>query len=566
MERVADSLMRLWPVLGLVATLTGCMSSDAHRRKADDAVAGIVDEYQQTALGRNESFTIEAPADSLRRRLMIEQELPGHVPGPGTNELFASTTGPLTVTLRDALQISARHNLDYQSEKERVFSVALALDLTRSDYQNSYSALLSTLLSGEGSGSDARQKSDSSAVVGISRRLQSGATLSGKLGVDLVKLLTMDKSSTFGLFADATISIPLLRGAGKDIAREPLTQAERNVIYAIWQFERYKKSFAVEVVSSYLQILELAKQIENAETSYQRIMKTRERVEALAEAGRTPETQVFQAFQDELSARNRVVATSQDFEQRMDAFKVTLGIPVDARIAFDPAELISLSRSTMAALADEPMLDPEGMAQLTRDYVLTALTNRLDLMTVEDRFEDARRQLHISEDSLDPDMRLQLSASTRQTDVSRGDGDSEVRFSDGAYSALLDLDLPWDRTRERAAFRQSLIALQAARRDIEQREDAVKREVRGAVRKMAELKETYLIQRQAVSLAERRVESTELLLKAGRTEIRDVLESQESLVIAQDSLGSAVVNYHIATLELQRSLELLSVDETGVWR
>jgi outer membrane protein TolC len=141
-----------------------------------------------------------------------------------------------------------------------------------------------------------------------------------------------------------------------------------------------------------------------------------------------------------------------------------------------------------------------------------------------------------------------------------------VRFSDGAYSALLALDLPWDRTRERAAFRRSLIALQAAKREIEQREDAVKQEVRGAVRKMAELKETYLIQQQAVSLAERRVESTELLLKAGRTQIRDVLEAQQSLVIAQDSLGSAVVSYHIATLELQRSLELLSVDETGVWR
>ena len=557
---------RAWPALLLLLGLSGCMSPDAHLRRADDAVATIIDDYQQTALGRKEAFTIDEHAESLRRKLMITQELPGHVSGPTSNELFASSV-PLTVTLQDALQIAARNNSGYQREKERVFSVALALDLTRSDYRNSYSALLSTLLSGEGSGSEAKRLSNSSAAVGLSRRLESGATLSGKLGIDLVKLLTMDKSSTFGMFADATISIPLLRGAGKAIAREPLTQAERNVIYAIWSFERFKKEFAVDVASNYLEILELAKQIQNAEASYTRIMKTRERVEALSKAGRTPETQVFQALQDELTAKNRVVITTQSFEQRLDAFNVTLGIPVDARIVFDPEELLAISRSTMEALAEEPVAAADTIALETGAYVLTALTNRLDLMTTRDQYADARRKLVVAEDSLDADMRLQLSASTRQTDVSGGGEDgNEISFSDGNYSALLALDLPWDRTRERAAFRLSLIALRQAERDIESKEDQVKQQVRGAVRKIAELKETYLIQRQAVTLAERRVASTELLLLAGRTEIRDVLESQESLVRAQDNLGSAVVSYHIATLELQRSLELLVVDETGVWR
>ena len=105
-----------------------------------------------------------------------------------------------------------------------------------------------------------------------------------------------------------------------------------------------------------------------------------------------------------------------------------------------------------------------------------------------------------------------------------------------------------------------------AERSIEEKEDKVKQELRSAARKILELKETYLIQQESVKLAERRVESTELFMQAGKVQIRDLLEAQEALVGARDSLVSAVVSYHIAKLELQKDLELLEVDEKGLWK
>ena len=62
------------------------------------------------------------------------------------------------------------------------------------------------------------------------------------------------------------------------------------------------------------------------------------------------------------------------------------------------------------------------------------------------------------------------------------------------------------------------------------------------------------------------MESTELFLKAGRAAIRDVLEAQEALVSAQDALTSALVNYRVAELELQRDMGVLVVNEEGLWR
>ncbi|MGB2823773.1 MAG: TolC family protein, partial [Phycisphaerae bacterium] len=63
-----------------------------------------------------------------------------------------------------------------------------------------------------------------------------------------------------------------------------------------------------------------------------------------------------------------------------------------------------------------------------------------------------------------------------------------------------------------------------------------------------------------------RVTSTDLFLEAGRAAIRDVLEAQEALVQAQNSLTAALVAYRIAELELQRDMGVLEVNEKGLWR
>lgn len=567
----------------------GCRSTSGHIEKANKDAEGIIKAYQQEALGHTNSFSIERPSDSLRKRLMIEQALPAYdkiissnealragarslpaesgaaptlqAAGVKTNTLI-NAGSPFRITLLDALQISARNNRSYQSRKEDVFRTALDLDLSRAEFRNSYSGMLSALFSGDGSGTGSRSVEGSSSA-GVGHKFQTGAYLTGKIGIDLVKLLTMDKSSTFGLLADATVSIPLLRGAGRDIVREPLTQAEHNIIYAIWGFERYKRSFAVRIAGEYFGALEQAKQIQNAEINVKSLNDARLRMEELARAGRQSETEVNQARQDELRANSRLIAARQRFEEALDALKISLGLPVDARVELDNGELVRLSDNTAGVFGDRA-LSATNESGKTQEAILTALTNRLDLRTAYWSLEDARRKLNVARDSLDADMKLKLAASTRQTSTS-GSTATDVKFGDGKYSALLELDLPWERTAERVAFRKSIILLDAASRQVEEQEDSVKQEIRSAVRRLVELEETYRIQKQAVDLAERRVNSTEIFLQAGRSQIRDLLEAQEALVSAKDALVSATVSYHMASLGLQRDLETLEINEEGLW-
>jgi len=123
-----------------------------------------------------------------------------------------------------------------------------------------------------------------------------------------------------------------------------------------------------------------------------------------------------------------------------------------------------------------------------------------------------------------------------------------------------------ERTAERNIYRNQLINLERSVRDLQALEDSIKLDVRNQLRDMLESRESLRIQAQAVALAQRRVDSTSLLLKLGRAEIRDVLEAQQALLSAQNALTSALVNYRVSELLLQSNLGLLEVDETGLWQ
>jgi outer membrane protein TolC len=133
-------------------------------------------------------------------------------------------------------------------------------------------------------------------------------------------------------------------------------------------------------------------------------------------------------------------------------------------------------------------------------------------------------------------------------------------------SALLELDLPLERTSERNAFRESYIALERSVRDFQELEDRIKLDVRTALRNLLEFREGLMIQAKAVRVAQRRVESTDLFLRAGRAEVRDLLDAQEDLLAARNALTAAQVNYRVAELGLQRDMGVLRVDERGLWK
>ena len=210
-------------------------------------------------------------------------------------------------------------------------------------------------------------------------------------------------------------------------------------------------------------------------------------------------------------------------------------------------------------------LEKIGVSEL--DYTLdaateTALLQRLDLANSADKIDDAVRKIIVAADDLGAELNLVGSASvgsTEQTDYKR------LQFHRGTYKMGFEADLPLDRKTERNAYRESLITLGQRQREYEEAADEVKLDVRQAYRQLREAVERYRIQKVSLDLAQNRVESTKLLLAAGRAITRDLLESQDALLQAQNKLTGALVDYAISKLNFFRDVGILQVRPDGMW-
>lgn len=616
-----------WAAVLLLA-VASCTAPE-QRRDADRVAYEIIAEQRARVLGKSEPFTIETPAETLRRRLLLDQHLPlSDSASLGTRDIqpieqwpdagylstaAAATTQPahtpatLELTLSDVLQIAAAESREFQAQKESVFRAALALDLERDSFRATWTGVLSTLFQTNLEQTvvidEKKGITDEQTVRGfeyggspeVVQRLRNGLSATGAIGLDLVSLLTQRRFSTRGVFADASATLPLMRGSGEFVVTEPLTQAERDVVYALYTFERFKHTFAVDVASEYLAVLQQQDQVRNAEDNYRNLIASTRRARRLADAGRLPEIQVDQSRQDELRSRQRWVAAQESYQRRLDAFKLTLGLPADADIALDRSELDALAQrvntifqtpATQPAASETPEtsqpspgadapieLVAPGVGQPgpyeldAQQAVRTAMEKRLDLRVVVGRVFDAQRVAAVAADQLRADVSLMGSGSAGagRTLASVEQPNSIVRPDEGSYSALLTVDLPLERTAERNTYRASLLGLEAAVRDVQELEDQIKLAVRNRLSELLEARESVQIQAQAVTVARRRADSTNLFLEAGRAEIRDVLEAQEALVSAQNAVTAALVDYRIGELAVQRDIGLLEVNEKGLW-
>lgn len=612
-------MMRAMRMLCLIAlalpmlAVTACTPRQ-HRLRTDKAAYGLIDRTEAFVFGEARGFTIEQIAASLRRRIMEEQGLPYATPAsvstlrlepierwPRDNylERYPDAAMPalqpeeLTLTLLDAVQVAALNSRDFQDEKEAVFRSALRLELERDEFRTTLTGILegewSTDRTGANTPTGVVTGLEGTGTIGATQRLLNGMVLSLNLGIDVAKLFSPSHLSSNALFADGSVSLPLLRGRGRHIVGEPLTQAQRDLIYALFFFERFKRTFAVDVASQYLAVLQAEDQVANTRQNYIGLIASARRARRLADAGSLPEIQVDQAIQDELRARDRWVRAREDFARRRDGFKLVLGLPPDARIELDRDELERLQEA-LRPLAEaaagqrdagpippadapielrEPVLEGGGPLEMeAAEAIALALENRLDLRIAEGRVRDAQRGVVVAADGLRAELTLlgTGTAGERRTLSSVALPNSrDIELDRGIYTALLTLDLPLERTAEGIAYRESLLALEESVRALQETEDQAKLEAQNGLRDLLVAREGLQIQAQAIRLAERRVRSTDMFLQAGRVEIRDLLEAQEALLEAQNALTAAMVDYRVAELGLQRDLGLLEVDDRGLW-
>jgi outer membrane protein TolC len=133
----------------------------------------------------------------------------------------------------------------------------------------------------------------------------------------------------------AALTLPLLRGAGRYVRLEGLIQAERNLLYNVREFARFRRQFYFETLNSYYRLLGQVQSIRNTRTNLQSLQLNLVEHQELLERKMVAQIQVDQVFQDYQSGRLSLLSAEQSLADALDGFKFQLGLPTWAKVKID---------------------------------------------------------------------------------------------------------------------------------------------------------------------------------------------------------------------------------------
>jgi outer membrane protein TolC len=524
--------------LTLGLTLSSC-TIDSYTERADEDVYGLLASAQQVVLpGEVSEFSIDTP--------LSDREPAGLSSADIIKD--RSSTERLALTIDQALSLAIKKNRTYQDEKENLYLTALTL----TGEQHNFRPQLFATSTGTQSwfsggqlpnGNSVERRSALSSDVGFTQLLLTGGEIGVNIANDILRFSTGDSRKSSITAITANITQPLLRGAGRKIAAERLTQAHRNVIYAVRDFSDFQSTFSTEIVVQYFRLLQQKDTLYNQFANYQSRVETTAYLRARA-IDRAKPLDVGSAAQDELTARNSYIASVVSFKNAEDTFKITLGLPTSTRLVLDDSEMQELRAAGPLRLFLNP---PTGFK--------IALDHRLPLLNSIDRFEDAQRQIMVAADALKPGFDI-------FADVSL-DNDNDLfdytnfEFRDIRTNVGFALDLPVNKTIERNNLRATQINFEAAARTLGLTFDELRNSIDQSIRQLAQFRQSYIINKNALDLSLRRAEGSRLQLEAGTALFRDLQDAQDALISAQNDLTAALVDYLEARLGLLTDLGIL---------
>ena len=524
---------------GLLAVFgCGCLTPDRAEKDADKTAEELTIAAWEKAMGVTNIFGIASGGDPIA-------------------PLVPDTNGIVRLSLDDALRVGAKNNRKFRTLKETVFVKALALDSEEYAFSTTFSGMILGALTGnpELIKESAKAGGDSTLA---RRKFEQGAVMTGNAAIDIARMIRDDWHS-FAWTGDMTMSIPLLRGAGRDIVREPLTQAERNLVYSIWTFERYRQTFALSLAKAYFSVLKNLQSHRNSGDNVKRLEQNFSRAEMMFKAGRMDRIQMDQAKTDLLNARQTMITTMQSYLDALDNFKISLGLPPEMPIELRDEELRALETrmEALAAASDDALAEyPEEAFALT-----DSLLRRRDLAVVRGAVEDAERAVKVRADALRADLTVEGGATYDASRQKHGNVDDST-----ATRAQVKFSMPWDRRRERNQYRQALVTRDQAERSYTEEADGVKNEVRAGYRNLVAARALYGNKVEAYKTACMRVEANDLFMQSGRSSMRDILEAEAALLSARNALCSAVIDWWTSDLSLRCAIGKFDIRRDGTWR
>ena len=277
---------------------------------------------------------------------------------------------PFLLNLEQSVELSLFNSREYQDRREELYLAALPVTLQRFNFYTQFTLgatavrewLASDRLGGPSSTWNITTTGSASQL------FPTGATLFAQLANSLV--IDLGTGNPTVSLSNLTVRFvqPLLRGGGTAVTLEPLTQAERILLYGVRSYARFRRNYFVYIAGGgelsnspfglsglgagglgsgglsapsqgYLPILLTTAQERNERENIRALTAYLALYREFQGRGDFSELQVGQVEQQLLGSQQVLLQRRQDLQNGLDSFKLQLGVPTRVPLELDDSPI-----------------------------------------------------------------------------------------------------------------------------------------------------------------------------------------------------------------------------------
>jgi hypothetical protein len=288
-----------------------------------------------------------------------------------------SDAQPYLLTYDQACELAILNSRSFQDRREDLYLAALPVTLQRFSFVAQFFAGESFFREWAGDNTiDPGNRWGMTTAASMSKLFPTGALLLAQFANRLVIEMsgTAPKRVTLPSTASLDLTQPLLQGGGRAVTLEPLTQSERDLLYTVRAFARFRKLFHVDVAArgdlfatvpgggfiaqrltlsgqapaqGYLPTLLSAALTTNRRNNVSELERIITFYRQLQGGGDVSPLQTSQVENQLLNSRVQLLQQEQDLIDGLDRFKLQLGVPTDLPLELDDGPIRSLTQQLL---------------------------------------------------------------------------------------------------------------------------------------------------------------------------------------------------------------------------
>ncbi|MDQ3338660.1 MAG: TolC family protein [Myxococcota bacterium] len=536
-------------------------TEESASRVAKRSIGGEDRRRAAKSIEEDEESDIVEDEDRPKKKKKRSKERVANAPGETPDSDGPEAIGVVPIKLTDLIEVAVRHAPNLARAKLARIAAKGDAGFARIDQAWVLTAKAQYSQYGVGGDVDVNlldvvEERKVDGTLGLGRRLPTGGKIGVEVGINRTeKEIAISKellenidptkpdqqdiaefSTSHQATASLTLTQPLLRGIGSDVALAKERKADLTFSEATISAQIEAEKMVLEVVKAYWELAYASHEVDTRMDSLDLAERQEKLTREEIRAGASP-TSALNAVTYEIASREEAKLRAQtEFEAKSLDLRRKAGLELsDRSLVIRPGEPFSVGKQEFDA---GEML--ERSRQTNRRLVLLALKKR-----------SANVDVDVAKNQMLPQLDLNLSAGIMGTGVSSDDAFSNASGANG-YQVMASLTFQWELS---GAAKDAHKAALARRATVEVERLDVQRQIDTEVVQAVQLVKTSRVRvglaEKAAAVAEENVKAERAQFQAQRSTNFDVMRRQSELAEANLRRGRAIAEYHMAVAQLQ---------------